>query len=131
MIDVKLTSSGLWPPTCLYEWVDGVQEWSFSCLVSCLRIAGASSVYQLESQIRLWLGCSSLHYYVVEILPICRVLEISFGDVCYISVATVEEFYIAFFFSFIGDVTSISWIFILFACFIALIKIWCYRKNFS
>jgi len=38
-----------WPPTCLNEWVDGVQEWSFSCLVSCLRTAGASSVYLLES----------------------------------------------------------------------------------
>jgi len=32
MIDVKLTPSVLWPPTCLYEWVDGVQEWYFSLL---------------------------------------------------------------------------------------------------
>ena len=73
MFDVKLTPSGLWLPTCLYEWVDGVQEWSFSCLVSCLRIAGASSVYLLESYIRLWLGCPSLHCYagIVMLLRFC------------------------------------------------------------
>jgi len=26
MIDVKLTPNGLGPPTCLYEWVDRVQD---------------------------------------------------------------------------------------------------------
>jgi len=86
MIDVKLTPSGLWPLTCLYEWVDGVQEWSFSCLVSCLRIAGASSVYLLESYIRLWVSVFTLlcwNYSIVEILPICRVLEILFGVICW------------------------------------------------
>jgi len=54
---------------------------------------------------------SHLHYHVVEFLPICRDLEILYGDVCwfhdryiffggecYISAATVEQFYICMLF---------------------------------
>jgi len=36
----------------------------FACSVSCLRIAGATSVYQLESYIRLWLGVSLYDFWI-------------------------------------------------------------------
>ena len=39
--DVKLTPSGLWPPTCLYEWVNGVLEWSFSLIGELLENSGS------------------------------------------------------------------------------------------
>jgi len=46
------------------------------------------------------------------------------SDVRLISAATVDEFYICMLFeSWCEDVASISWIFILFACIIALIEI--------
>jgi len=73
-----------------------------------------------------------LDLFVMEILPICRDLEILyddvyFGDVWLKSAATVEKSYICMLFEFsCVDVASISWIFILFACIIALIEIGCY-----
>jgi len=75
--------------------------------------------------------------YVVEILPICRDLKILYGDVClslwheYLEMYVIyplrflTNFYMCVL-RFIGDVTYISWIFVLFACFIALIEIGCY-----
>ena len=52
------------------------------------------------------------------------------GDVWLISAATVDEFYICMLFEFwCEDVASISWIFILFACIIALIEIGCYNLH--
>jgi len=50
--------------------------------------------------------------------------HVYFGDVWLISAATVDESYICMLFEFwCEDVTSISWIFMLFACIIALIEI--------
>jgi len=57
-----------------------------ACLVSCLRIAGASSVYLFRVLdyvlIRMSIFMLSWIDYVVEILPICRDLEILYDDVC-------------------------------------------------
>jgi len=53
--------------------------------------------------------------------------HVYFGDVRLISAATVDESYICMLFEFwCEDVASISWIFMLFACIIALIEIGCY-----
>jgi len=45
------------------------------------------------------------------------------GDVWFISAATIEKFYICTLMLFVEDVASISWIYVLFACFIAIIEI--------
>ena len=58
--------------------------------------------------------------------------HVYFRDVWLLSAATVEEFYICMLFEFLCEnVASISWIYALFACFIALIEIWRYRNNHS
>jgi len=50
--------------------------------------------------------------------------HVYFGDVCFISAAAVEEFlHMHVVLESVEDVTSISWIFVLFACFIALIEV--------
>jgi len=119
---------------------------SFSVLGECLRIAGASSVYLFSVLDRLWSRMSHLCYsrlfYVAEtfthvsgfwyyicwciyelmtwifeayaIYPLRCLLKISMHD---------------YFGEFIEDVMSISWIFIIFACFIALIDIGCYTSR--
>jgi len=52
------------------------------------------------------------------------------GDVWLISAATVDEFYIFMLLEFgCEDVAFISWIFVLFACFIALLEIGRYKIN--
>jgi len=57
--------------------------------------------------------------------------HVYFGDVWILSATTVEEFYICLLFEFLcEDVASISWIYALFACFIALIEIGRYRCPF-
>jgi len=54
-----------------------------------------------------------------------------FGDVCYISAATfLRDFIYACCLRSIEDVTSISWIFVLFACIIALIEVGRYANFF-
>jgi len=57
------------------------------------------------------------------------VWHVFFGDVWFISAGTVEKFYICMMFGFwYEDVSSISWIFALFACIIALIEIGRYNN---
>jgi len=83
--------------------------------------------------------------YVVEILPICRDLEILYDDVYMSYDMYILEMYVLYLLRLlknfymhvlrsIEDVTSISWIFVLFACFIALIEVWryiVYYRGFS
>ena len=58
--------------------------------------------------------------------------HVYFGDVWFISAATVQTFYIYMLFEFwCEDVASISWIFILFACIIALIEIGRYKSHWK
>jgi len=51
-----------------------------------------------------------------------------FGDVCYLSTATFCEIFSMHVLRTTEGVTSISWIFVLFACFIALIEVWRYTR---
>jgi len=55
--------------------------------------------------------------------------HVYFGDVWFIFAATVEKFYICMLMLLVEDVTSISWIYVLFACFIALIEVECYSEH--
>ena len=55
--------------------------------------------------------------------------HVYFGDVWIISAATVDNFINACCMIFVDDVASISWINVLFACFIALIEVG--RYNFA
>jgi len=76
-----------------------------------------------------------LDLFVIEIWPICRDLEILYDDVYWShGMYTLEMYdlyplwllriYIGMLkFVFVDDVASISWIYALFACFIALIEI--------
>ena len=58
--------------------------------------------------------------------------HVFFGDVWLLSAATAEDFYICMLFELLcEDVASISWIYALFACFIALIEIGCYNGYFG
>jgi len=57
--------------------------------------------------------------------------HVYFGDVWFISAATVEKFYICMLMLFVEDVASISWINVLFVCFIALIEIGRYKEHRS
>jgi len=50
-----------------------------------------------------------------------------FGDVCLYPLRLLRNFYMHVFFRIIGDLMSISCIFVLFACFIALIEIGRYK----
>jgi len=117
-----------------------------ACLVSCLRIAGATSVYQLESEIRLWLGVSlydlwislccgdfshmsGFEYFIYgciyELMTwLFEVYVIFRCEVCW-------NFYTCWFGEFKEDVTSISWIIIIFACFIALIEVKRYNMHLT
>ena len=71
-----------------------------------------------------FVGFWRFHLWMYVVLMTCIL-----GDVWLISAATVDEFYICMLFEFwCEDVASISWIFILFVCIIALIEIG--RYNF-
>jgi len=111
-----------------------------ACLVSCLRIAEASSVFQLESLIRLWLGVCPFDFWIClccGVFPICRDLDIIFYWCIYELMTWLLEVYAIFplwcliveifmhvvFGELFEDVMSISWIFIIFAWFITLIQI--------
>jgi len=78
----------------------------------------------------------------MEILSICRVLEILFMDVCWsydMYTLVMYDLYPlrllmnlinACCMIFVEDVASISWINVLFACFIALIEVGCYIGHY-
>jgi len=142
--DVKLTPSGLWPPTCLYEWVDGVQEWSFSLIGKLLEDSGSYlrlSVYSIGTDV----GLSVYTLFWTDLCCWDFTHLLGFGDFiwwymfefmtcilwrCMIYIrCNFWEIFIYMILRFIGDVTSISWIFVLFACFITLIEIGCYSEH--
>ena len=113
-------------------------------LVVSAWVAGANLSYRfLESYIRLWLGHRSLcllDLFIIEIWPICRDLEILYDVYWSDDMYTLEMYdlyplrlikiYICMLkFAFVDDVVSISWIYTLFACFIALLETGHYRNN--
>ena len=140
MINVKLTLSGLWWTAYLFVWM-GRRRAGLVLLLDwwVLEDSGATSPICFWSlSLGLWLGCRLVFYFDFGlccwdfthflgfgdfiwwcILILCHVY---FGDVWL--AATVDESYICTLFEFwCEDVASISWIFILFACIIALIEI--------
>ena len=105
-----------------------------------------SSICFWSLNLGLWLGCRLVFYFDVglccwdfthlswfgDFIWWCILIlwHVYFGDVWLISAATVEKSYIRMLFEFwCEDVASISWIFILFACIIALIEIGCYKDH--
>jgi hypothetical protein len=139
MIDWKLTLSGLWWTAYLFVWM-GRRRAGLVLLLAwwLLEDRGAtSSICFWSLSLGLWLGCRLVFIltlvYVVEFLPICRDLEILV--MMYIDLMTCIfsrcmtyiccdcwEFYICMLLEFwCEDVASISWIYVLFSYFIALI----------
>jgi len=125
----------------LFVWMSRRRAGVACCLPGeCLRIAEASSVICFWSlTIGFWFRMSvfllfwcwlcwwdfthmlRLKIYLGDVFMMY--MTWLFGDVCYLSVATfLRIFFIMHVLITIEDVTSISWIFVLFACFIALIE---------
>jgi len=140
IIDVKLTFVRL--TAYQFVWIGRRRAGliSFSLLGEYLRIAGATSVVcQFSVLDRLWSTMLSFMIFLIYLccwdLPICRVWifmlvmylwvdDMAIWDLCYLSTAMfVEKFYACLFGEFFKDVTSISWVFIIFTCFIALIEV--------
>jgi hypothetical protein len=133
IINVKLTPSGLtaYRSVWMSRRCAGLVGFRWAAFA---WIAGANLRCRLLSlSFRLWLGVSCLWIYVLFMLRSfihCRISEISFmisccflwhvnsGDVWIISAATVANF-ICMYVGLCWDVASISWIFSVFACFIA------------
>jgi hypothetical protein len=103
-------------------------------------IAGALSIIGWSRRSRLWLGCSVfmlwwILFLFVEIFPTCRELEdvicwhiwpwhmYCWRCMIYIRCDCWNIFIYACLLLFGWDVASISWIFVIFTCFIALIEI--------
>jgi len=75
----------------------------------------------------LWRFCPFVGFWRFYLWMYVDLMTCILGDVWFISAATVENFYTCMLFEFwCEDVASISWIFALFACIIALIEIGCY-----
>ena len=150
MIDVKLTPSGLWWTAYLFVWM-GRRRPGLVLLLAwwVLEDSGAtSSICFWSLSLGHWLGCRLVFYFDIglccwgfthlsgfkDFMCWCILIlwHVYFRDVWLISVATVDESYICMLFEFwCEDVASISWIFILFACIIALIEIGRYTKGSS
>jgi hypothetical protein len=138
MINVKLTPSGLSAYLSVWMGRRCAGLVGFRWVAWCFAwIAGANLRCQLLSlRFRLWLGVSCLWIYVSYMLRSfihCRISEITFMTCVVLwhvilviyelySAATAENF-ICMSVGFCWDVASISWIFAIFACFIALIEI--------
>ena len=100
---VKLTPSGLWWTAYLFVWMGRRRT---RVVVNCLSGFG-DFIY----------GCMLILWHVY------------FSDVWFISVAAVENFRNAYCMIFVEDVASISWINVLFACFITLIEVGRYSRD--
>ena len=115
--------------------------------MSCLRIAGASSIFMLQC-LRLGsdLGCQSLCSFWICLCRWSFTQLSEFGDFMYWCILSIWHVYLELYAIYplrsclniyacyicgsrFGDVTSISWINVLFTCIIALIEIGCYSYN--
>jgi len=133
--------SGLWWTAYLFVWT-GRQRAGLVLLLDwwVLEDSGATSSMCFWSlSLGLWLGCRLVFYFDVglccwdfthvsgfgDFIWWCILISwhVYFGDVWFISTATVEKFYICMLMLFVEDVASISWIYVLFACIIALREI--------
>jgi len=88
MIDVKLTPVVCGGTAYLFVWMGRRRAWLVLLLDWWVfgDSGATSSICFWSLSLGLWLGCRLAFYltlvYVVEILPICRILEILFMDVC-------------------------------------------------
>jgi len=131
--DVKLTPSGLWWTAYLFVWMG----WR-SLLGECSRIAELPLLFFRIVLDRLWYRMLSFMLFWIYFVEIYPCAEFGYYSCwCIYELMTwlfevyaiyplrcfVEIFYACCFGEFIEDVTSISWIFIIFACFITLIEV--------